>query len=386
MSKRTRYFESLEERRLLTGSAARIIDSAAVADHRADSALVDSSTSASRSDWSHVSAASPVGTPASAPEAVASDATAPNGDGDGAESPNEYLASGGALAMGGAPFSAANGTSLAAIDNLYLEPEASGTAPFYSGSSYAPTKTYTTTSTDQPATGPATLASMALPMPPLQVKTLAADEQPVASPAPAAGSPNIARSGVGGLEATPDEIMPPSAAAGPLADLEPPGTTAPVAMVPSAATSAFELMGRDWGSAAISRAVQATSVRDALDAYFAKSPWLAGLVSEAATADLSGVEQAVDRLCERMELWGEELLYSAGEWRFSESLVLAAGAAAAFEYVRAQFRESGSQFRESRFGPFAESTREPWQPRLRRSAGPPAERKRRFFRRAQDQT
>lgn len=366
MLKRTKFFESLEERRLLTGWAASTADApaaiseAAMSQARtADFALIGPSAAAASSG----NQATPT--------------TPSGGDAAGADSANEYA---GADTMTGAPLSsqAADGASLAALNNLYFAPEASGTAPYYSGSSYAPTKTYTTASTDPVPTGPATLAAMAPPTPPLQTKSVAAELQPLASASPAAANlANVTRSGLGGLEARPDEIMAPTDMAGSPIDLPPPGTTAPVAMLPAALNSALGWIGRS-ASTALNGEPAISSSAGALDASFAQSRWLAGLMSGAASADVPGIEQAVDRLCERMERWGEEMFREAGEWRLSEAVVLAAGAAAAFEYVRAQFRESGS-------GPFAENTREPWQPRLRKPFGRPADSRRRFFRRHRDQ-
>ena len=307
-------------------------------------------------------------------------ARAPVGDADSAETANEYLSANGAGDMTGGPLSssAASGASFAALDLAYVNPEASGTAPYYSGSSYAPTKTYTTTSTDPVPISPATLAAMAQPMQLLQGNNLASEIQAMASSSPAAADlSNIARSGIGGLETGPDDVIAPTGVAQMPADLPPPGTTTPVAIVPAAMTSAFELLGGSPTAALISEPGGALS-GGVLDASFAQSRWLAGLVSGTANADLPSIEQAVGRLCERMERWGEELFRDAGEWRLSESLVLAAAAAAAFEYVRAQGRESGS-------GPFAEDNREPWQPRLRKPFGRPADSKRRFLSRHRDQ-
>lgn len=365
MPKRTRFFESLEERRLLTGSAASTPAAAAatsqlVGDRTVDAALVG---------------------PAAATASGGQAASATDSDtADGADSPNEYL-SANASQMTGAPLSTAtdSAASLAAIDNVYLDPEASGTSPFYSGSSYAPTKTYTTTSTDPVPISPATLAAMAPPIQPLPAKALASEAQPLAASSPAAANvPNVARSGLGGLDVSPDEIIAPAGMAGSSADLPPPGTTAPVAMLPSALAAAFNAAGNST-SAVPNGEAAASAWGGALDASFTQSRWLAGLVSGTASADLPSIERAVDHLCERIERWGEDLFRDAGEWRLSESLVLAVGAAAALEYVRAQFRESGS-------GPFPQSTREPRQPRLRKSFGRLVESRRRFFGHNRDQT
>lgn len=357
MPKRTRSFESLEERRLLTGwTTATAAPAGAMSQAVGEPVIVAARAGESASVSSSSQAAS------------ATDSK----DADSAESPNEYLS---AIVneLAGAPTLTAsdNAATLAAIDNVYFAPESSGTSPYYSGSSYAPSKTYTTTSTDPVPTGPATLAAMAPPIQPLQGKTLATEAQPMASSPAAANLPNIARSGLGGFEAGPDDMMEPAGIAGTPADLPPPGTTAPVAMMPSALTSEFDLAER--ATDAVIHGRPAGAVRDgAFEGYFTKSPWLAGLMPGAANADLPSIEQAVDHLCERIERWGEELFRDAGEWRLSESLVLAAAAAAALEYVRAQFRETGST-------PFAESTREPWQPRLRTSFGQLAQRGRRIF-------
>lgn len=358
MPKRTRSFESLEERRLLTGWATSTAEPAGAMPQAGGEPTVD------------VARVGPLAAIASNSQTTSA---AASGDADSAESPNEYLASI-ANEVAGAPMLTASNraATLAAIDNAYFDPEASGTAPFYSGSSYAPTKTYTTTSTDPIPTGPATLAAMAPPIQPLQGKTLTTDAQPPASSSPAAANlPNIARSGLGGLEAAPDEIMEPAAIAGMPADLPPPGTTAPVAMMPSALTSEFGLAERSTQAVLCGKPV-GMACEGAFEASLGSNPWLADLVSGAANADLPSIEQAVDHLCERIERWGEELVRDAGEWRLGESLVLAAGAAAVLEYVRAQIWERGSP-------PFADGTREPWQPRLRTRRGELDEGRRRFI-------
>lgn len=375
MPKRTKFFESLEERRLLTGWAVSTAGTAAASEAAMSQAAMPQEGAAQVADAAIVGLSK---SPSSGDQAVPP--ATPAGDADSAETANEYLSANGGGDMTGGPLSSpvVSGASLAALDLAYLTPEATGTSPYYSGSSYAPTKTYTTTSTDPVPIGPATLAAMAQPMQPLQGKSLAADVQPMASSSPAAADlSNVARSWLGGLETGPDEMLAAAGVVGTPADLPPPGTAAPVAMVPAALTSAFEWIGGSPSAAIVGETARAWH-GGALDASFAQNLWLADLVSGAASTDLPSIERAVDRLCERIERWGEEIFRDAGEWRLSEAVVLAAGAAAAFEYVRAQFRESGA-------GPFAESTREPWQPRLRKPFGRPTDNRRRFLGRYRDQ-
>ncbi len=86
----------------------------------------------------------------------------------------------------------------------------------------------------------------------------------------------------------------------------------------------------------------------------------AGLIAGAVGADWSAFERGIDELLERIARAGEELPDASTAWHVGECVGLAAGAAAAFEYVRAQLREGGG------WQIFADAGREPWEPRLRR--------------------
>lgn len=96
----------------------------------------------------------------------------------------------------------------------------------------------------------------------------------------------------------------------------------------------------------------------------------AGLIAGAVGADWSYFERGVDELLERLARYGDDLPEATTAWHIGECVGLAAGAAAAFEYVRAQLREGGG------WQAFADGGREPWEPRLRRRwFRRPAERK-----------
>lgn len=70
------------------------------------------------------------------------------------------------------------------------------------------------------------------------------------------------------------------------------------------------------------------------------TPLFAGPLAGSIAANFERIERGVDALFERLERWGAEWASGAGPRRLGQALVAAAGAAAAWEYARARYREA----------------------------------------------
>lgn len=128
---------------------------------------------------------------------------------------------------------------------------------------------------------------------------------------------------------------------------------APVAWATSGAQRTFGQLDADDTDYAVPPIVEKPS-------FFDASPRIVGFITGAVNGDWLKMERSVDELFDRLDRLGEELPSAATAWHVGECVALTAGAAAAFEYVRAQFREGGT------WQGFIDGEREPWEPRLRR--------------------
>jgi hypothetical protein len=66
-----------------------------------------------------------------------------------------------------------------------------------------------------------------------------------------------------------------------------------------------------------------------------------GPIAELSGINLAAIERGIDEVFDRIERLGDEWAGEVGATRFAEWLVIAGGACAAFEYVRARYREVG---------------------------------------------
>ncbi|HJT33210.1 MAG TPA: hypothetical protein VJ783_14295 [Pirellulales bacterium] len=338
MARRTRRFESLEERRLL----------AAVASSPDATALVGAADPS-------VSPASQPSSSASAADGASSDST-PGDSTPGDSNPGEYAA-----AATADPSSGASGydtyteySSPTAADH-YTDPAATKYDP-PANSSLATSPAPTSSTTNQGV--PSGLAQL---LQPVQASVPTAEGQAVVilpiGPAgtPASGAPVgpvrfdphdlVARAE---LNESASEAAAPAAIAG---DEQP--LVAPVAWATSGAQRTIGQLDADDTDYAAPPIVEEPSLFDA-------SPQIVGLITGAVNGDWSKIERSVDELFDRLDRLGDELPSAATAWHVGECVALTAGAAAAFEYVRAQFREGGT------WQGFIDGEREPWEPRLRR--------------------
>ena len=312
MARRTRRFESLEERRLL--------------------AAVNSSPDAA----ALVGSASPVTTP-STPAASSAGGVAVGTPSASDASSNEY----GATPTGYSEYAAP------ATAGSYTEP---GTGKYYPPANSNPTAPAAAT------TGQSAQAALVQLLPLGQAIRTSADAQAAVLSPGAAGAPAAGAAG-GPVRFDPHDLVARWELDEPVSDSTPPVAvvgddqplTAPVAWANSGEDRPRALFDADTAALPVDR-----------PPFLAGSPQVAGLIAGAIGADWSRIERGVDQLFERLERLGEELPSAATAWHVSECVVLTAGAAAAFEYVRAQFREGGT------WQAFVDGGREPWEPRLRR--------------------
>lgn len=333
MARRTRRFESLEERRLL----------AAVANSPDATALVGAASPA----------ASPVVQPSSgssAADGASSDST------PGDSSPGEYAAAAPGDQSSAAPgYDTYTGYSSPTGADHYADPAATKYEPPASSNSATSPAATSSTANQGVQSGLAQLLQ------PVQAGVPTAEGQAVVvlpvgpAGAPASGAP------VGPVRFDPHDLVaraeldePASEAAVPAAivgDEQP--LVAPVAWATSGAQRTIGQLDADDTNYAAPPIVEEPSL-------FEASPQIVGLITGAVNGDWSKIERGVDELFDRLDRLGEELPSAATAWHVGECVALTAGAAAAFEYVRAQFREGGT------WQGFIDGEREPWEPRLRR--------------------
>lgn len=334
MARRTRRFESLEERRLL----------AAVSTSPDVAALVAAPTTAAGTSApaAGTAGASNGATPDSAPDATPGDA---NSGGYG-------------------PTATAAASSSAGEYGSYTDYAASAAADHYTSASsteYYPRATSTPAATTSTSTDSGSLSAQAAAVQVLQSAQANATSNNApsstlvsgaAAGAPAAGSPG------GPVRFDPQDLV----ARRELA--EPSSGAAAIAVV--AGDDAHLVAPVAWGMwgeqhlpvASEPEADAPSAVRER--PVLSEPPRSAALIAGAVGVELAFLERGVDDLLERLEQLGDELPSASTALHVGECVVLTAGAAAAFEYVRAQFREGGS------WQGFIDGGREPWEPRLRR--------------------
>lgn len=337
MARRTRRFESLEERRLL----------AAVTNSSDGAALVG--------------AVSPAASAASQPAPSASEAQGASPDSTpGDASAGEYAAT----PAGDAASTASASKGTYGSYSEYSSPAAADSYTDPGATQYYPTASSSATTPPAPASTAANqsaLTALAEVSQPVQPIAPAADVQAaVISPggptaAPAAGAPG------GPVRFDPHDLVARAEFDEPASDAAVPAEivgderqlVAPVAWATSGAHRTIDRPDADATEIAAPPVIEEQLL-------FNASPQIVGLIAGAVSGDWSKIERGVDELFERLERLGEELPSATTAWHVGECVALTAGAAAALEYVRAQFREGGT------WQGFIDGEREPWEPRLRR--------------------
>lgn len=294
---RKRCFETLEDRRLLSG-------------------IAGSATPAPASLVGDMAKAQPVSAEASA-AGTSSSATPTT-----AESPNEYAASSGATASNATAEYAARNSS---IDYPNGYDSNSRLTPYYSPAQTAAIQSLAAALGEQPQTARVMTPSEALAL----VGAVASASTFAAGGAPATGATRW----------NPSDLVVRSESSRPLA-ISVPSTPGPVEGTQElAAPVALLAPDGDATPGTADEAAIAQLLQRAADAASAAAPQVAKLLTGPAGINLALVERGVDELFERLDRLGGELAESAGPRQFAHLLMAAAGAAAAWEYARARYRE-----------------------------------------------
>lgn len=344
---RKRCFESLEERRLLADVG--VLASAAPA-----SSIVGASTAAPAPS-APVSGGgtldnSPGSTGDGATAAAAQSANSP-ADAGGTDSPSEYASPGSASTGSPSAGSASTGNAASSANDPtgYATPNSDAAY----ANEYSPSRTYAYASNDYaPYYSPAQTAALDSLVAALQESSQAARASslvqqlnPVASATSAAASSGGSAAGgtsPGGSAAfKPSDLVVrsewqlPLATARPALALEqqPDELAHPVAL--------FSPGGEEPGSSR-AEAERAAVAAGANAEPSPAAPQFAGPLAGSIVANLELLEHGVDALFERLERWGAEWTSGAGPRRLGQALIAAAGAAAAWEYARARYREADS--------------------------------------------
>lgn len=319
-----RSFEPLEERRLLANVGAALasaaparpmVDAASALPAAADiSAMPAPASDGSTGDNS--AAVSPAAAPQNS--SSSSDATS-------TESPNEYASPSGNAASN----SSAAQNSYGTYANEYAPSRTYSYGPNYSAPYYTPAQT-------------AAITSLAAA---LEEQTLAAQtSSPIQQFAPVASvtsgsSPSGGAATGGSVSFKPSDLVVRSESQPPLAVARP----APAFdQQPDELAHPIALLSPRGHEIAFSQAEAATTAsEDDSEAEPAPAaPQFAGPLAGPIAANLELIERGVDALFERLERWGAEWASGAGPRRLGQALVAAAGAAAAWEYARARYREA----------------------------------------------
>lgn len=341
MARRTRRFESLEERRLL-----------AAADHAADTSALIAAPTSSESTPQAVLAAGETAMPGAG--SGSNDGSADTTPGDAAAS--EYSAS-----EYGAAAKSSQGYDRTGESNSSSEYATTSARSTDSASAEyrSPTVSKLSTSTTPAADSPSLLS---------QASVLSSSATSLLSTPSSDASAAVSSFGAAVA------IAAAGAPGGPVAfdahdlvardDLQEPASGGPAPAVLRGETS--EIMAAvAWASSDERRGLDSLEAETALPpasneaSLLAGSSPAAGLIAGAVGADWSYFDRGIDELLDKLARFGDDLP-AASAWRVGECVGLAAGAAAAFEYVRAQLREGGG------WQAFADGGREPWEPRLRR--------------------
>ena len=334
---RKRSFESLEERRLLAdvgdalASAAPahpLIDAASVSPVATDVSAASPSSSAATP--SPASDGSTGNNSADASSAAASQNPSSSADAASTESPNEYAS------PSGSPASNSSATPNDAAPNSYGS----------YANEYAPSRTYSySPNYSAPYYTPAQTAAITSLAAALEEQALAGQtSSPIQQFAPVASvasnsSPSGGSAAGGVVSSKPSDLVvrsesqPPLAVArpAPAFDQQSDELAHPVALLSSRgheiAFSQADAATIAWEDGSEAEPTPAT-------------PRFAGPLAGSIAANLELIERGVDALFERLESWSAEWASSAGPRRLGQALVAAAGAAAAWEYARARYREA----------------------------------------------
>jgi hypothetical protein len=312
---RKRSFESLEERRLLANVGAALA-SAAPAPPMIDAA-------------SALPAAADV---SATPPASSAASQNPSSSADPAltESPNEYASPTGSAA------SNSSATPNDAAPNSYET----------YANEYSPSRTYSYgPNNSAPYYTPAQTAAITSLAAALEVQSLAGQtSSPVQQFAPVASvtsgaSPSGEYAASGVVSSKPSDLVVRSESQSPLSVARP----APAFdQQPDELANPITLLSPGGQESAFSQTETAmTALEDDSEAKPAPAtPLFGGPLAGSIAANLELIERGVDALFERLEGWSVEWASGAGPRRLGQALVAAAGAAAAWEYARARYREA----------------------------------------------
>lgn len=344
---RKRCFESLEERRLLADVG--VLASAAPASSIVGASTAAPAPSASVSGGGALDN-SPGSTGDGATAAAPQSANSP-ADAGGTDSPSEYASPGSASTGSPSAGSASTGNAASSANDPtgYATPNSDAAY----ANEYSPSRTYAYASNDYaPYYSPAQTAALDSLVAALQESSQAARASslvqqlnPVASATSAAASSGGSAAGgtsPGGSAAfKPSDLVVRSESQLPLAtarpalalEQQPDELTHPVAL--------FSPGGEEPGSSR-AEAERAAVAAGANAEPSPAAPQFAGPLAGSIVANLELLEHGVDALFERLERWGAEWTSGAGPRRLGQALIAAAGAAAAWEYARARYREADS--------------------------------------------
>lgn len=340
---RKRCFESLEERRLLADVGA--LADAAPAFSAADAAAAppaptDASTTPSSSPATPsapVSGAnSAEGAAGSAPVAASQNASS-SADAGGTDLPGEYASTGSSASSAEAPMSYATPNSDGAYASEYSPTRMYAYGPNSSAPDYSPAQTAALDSLVaalQESAQAARTSSLVQQLNPFASGTSA-------SASSAGSTVDGALQGGSGVAFKPSDLVVRSESQPPLATARP---ALAFQQQPDALAHPIALLSPGGDEPSASQAGEESAAwKDAVSAETElAAPQFAGPLAGSIAANLELLEQGVDALFERLERWGAEWTSGAGPRRFGQALIVAAGAAAAWEYARARCREADS--------------------------------------------
>ena len=364
---RKRSFETLEDRRLLAGAAGAAASDLAAplvgppgpqsvpAEVSPAAANSPAATSPAESDGDSADN-SVENTPSAATQnmAASGDPAAANAAGPSAtaEAPDEYASSIGGPADRSS--AAADYASTSSNRRYYND---------YASEAYS-TPYSTTSSTSAQTTAIQSLAAALGEQPP-GVQLKAQGEGPgsvnpalVAAPASGAATAGAARWSPSDLVVR-SEMQPPLAIAAPSTPAQLGAAdelAAPIALIAPAGDGLPQLPNEP---------ATAWAFRFASDAATVAPSQLAELLAGPAAANLALIEQGVDALFERLDRLGGELAEKIGPRQCAHALLVAAGAAAAWEYARAWYRENEARPTADGRGPSELRLRRRWSLRRR---------------------
>lgn len=331
---RKRSFESLEERRLLAdiggalasaAPAPPMVDSASALPTAADVSVASPSSSAAPSPASAGNTGDNSG--ATSPVAASQNPSS-SADAASTESSNEYASPSGSAAINSSatPNDAAP-NSYGSYASEYAPSRTYSYGPNYSAPYYTPAQTAAITSLAAALEEQALAGQASSPIQQFaSVAAITSGSSPSGGAATGAGvsfkpSDLVVRS----------ESQPPLAVARPVPAFE---------QQPDELAHPIALLSPGGHEITFSQAEAAMTALESEAELAPATPLFAGPLAGPIAANLELIERGVDALFERLEGWGAEWASGAGPRRLGQALVAAAGAAAAWEYARARYREA----------------------------------------------